>query len=50
MLLPEIGQSVEGVGWGGVRKEGQKFSCKLQFEIFVRNTRGILSRLADTRV
>lgn len=35
---------------GGVRKEGQKFSFKLKFVIFVRNTRGKLSRVLDMRV
>lgn len=35
---------------GGVRKEGQKFSFKLMFVIFVRNTHGKLSRVLDMRV
>ena len=41
---------IQGVGLGGVRKEGQKFSFKIKFERLVRNTPWILCMLSDIRV
>lgn len=43
-------ENLEGVGLGEVRKEGQKFSFKLKFEILVRNTHRIFRMLLDMRV
>ena len=41
---------IQGVGLGGVGKEGHKFSLKIKFERLVRNIPWILCMLSDRRV